>query len=401
MEIGCVKEPGIDGIDMKNHKIKKILFVSQEGGVNGSTTSLISLIKGIRQNQNVDIDITVATPWMPGKDQPAREAFDTEKIKHVEMLYRINYKSINKRNTLLEYMYDVWNFMAVGLMGCYIKRNKFDVICSNSVSVDVGARAAKLTKTRHVYYVREFMEEDHGLEFRNKRRMKKMLEFSDYIIFISKAIERKYMSQYMLKKTGQFYDDIEVKRYYVSNHDTFMKEKIFIVQVGVFSEGKGTLNSIQMMHMLHKAGIDMFHLEFVGDGDKYIEHRMREKIAKYELQNYITISPYEKDVITKLSNADILLMNSRCEGFGRVTVEGMLAGCLVLGRNNAGTAEIVRDKINGFMYRNEQDFVGLIEYIIFNRKKARMIAKCGQNWAVNEFSSGKCAQCFCQFVFDW
>lgn len=380
--------------------MKKILFVSHEAGVNGSTTSLVSLIKGIKQIRNDDVEITVLIPWMPMKFRHAKNTLEKNGIKCKEMLYRINYKPVNIGKNLKEYMYDILNCIAVVLMSFYVKRNRIDVVCSNSVSVDVGARAARLTRVKHVYYVREFMEEDHGLEFRNKRRMKKLLESSDYIVFISKVIAEKYSSIYKLKKTKQFYNDIDIKRYFIANRDILLNEKISVIQVGIYSEGKGTLNSIQMMHMLIKAGIDMFHLEFVGDGDERLKKQMKEMITKFELSDYISVSSYAEDIKTKLVGADILLMNSRWEGFGRVTVEGMLAGCLVLGRNSAGTAEIVQDGLTGLLFNNEQDFMRLSKYIIQNRGRVKMIAKNGQNWAVNEFSFGKCSQLFCDFVFE-
>lgn len=379
------------------NKTKKILFISHEFGVNGSSASLLSLIKGINKDKD-NIEMVVLLPWMPSKYKLAKKEFETNGIKCREFPYRINYKYTNQRKTIKECLYDILNYVGVWLIGIYIKKNKFDIICSNSSAVDVGARAARLTNTPHVYYIREFMEEDHGLEYRNKRRMRKLLESSEYIIFISKAIEKKYVSLYKLKNTKQFYNDFDISKYYIANHPILTAERINLIQVGMYSDGKGTLNSIELMHKLRDEGIEDFHLEFIGEGSQDYKTCMRQLIDEHQLHSHITISPYAKNIEEKMSNADILLMNSRAEGMGRVTIEGMLAGCLVLGRNEGGTAELLKHDVSGLLYNNEQEFVSIVRDIINDRSKGRKIAEFGQKWALKEFALGKAAENFCDFV---
>ena len=51
--------------------------------------------------------------------------------------------------------------------------------------------------------------------------------------------------------------------------------------------------------------------------------------------------------------SDIFLVTSKKEAFGLVTVEAMLSGCIVVGRASGGTAEIIDDGVNGFLYSPE------------------------------------------------
>lgn len=379
-------------------KTKKVLFISHEFAVNGSTASLLSLIKGINKSKD-NIETVVLLPWMPSKYKLAKEEFEENGIKCREFPYRINYKYTNQRKTIRECLYDVCNYVGVWLIVIYIKKNKYDFVCSNSSAVDVGARAARLTNTPHVYYIREFMEGEHGLEFRNKKRMKKLLESSEYIIFISKAIEKKYTSLYKLTNTKQFYDDCNIEKYYIPDHPILTNKKIHLVQIGGFTDGKGTLDSIQLMNELRKEQIDCFYLEFIGNGDDSYKARMRQLIDEHQLWDYVTISPYTNDIKNKLSTADILLMNSHAEGLGRVTVEGMIGGCLVLGRNDTGTAEIVQHGKTGFLYNDSKEFVHYIKKIRDDRDGCRKIAKHGQAWALEKFSGNKAAINFCDFIF--
>lgn len=378
-------------------KRKNILFVSHETEVNGSSLSLISLIKGLELIDN-SIEITILIPFTFGKDKQALKLAKENQINVKQALYRNNYKKVNGKQTFKCQVFDICNFFAVGRIGRYIKRKKFDIVCSNSSAVDVGARAAFWSKKPHIYYIREFMEEDHGIEYRNKDRMKKLLELSEYVIFISKSVEKKYKSLYQLKNTIQFYNGFIIENYKIYNHYILNKERIDLIQVGTFCDGKGTLNSIKLIFELIKKGILNVHLEFVGNGEESYIEAMNKLINKCNLENYITISPYTNNIKIKLSKADVLLMNSCSEGFGRVTVEGMLAGCLILGRDSAGTTEIVRHNINGLLYHDNKSFLECVDKILNSREYCRSIAQAGQKRACNEFDYYKVAQKFLKFI---
>ena len=137
-----------------------ILFVSHENTVNGSSVSLLSLIIGLKEIYGNKIKITVLIPTKLGKYNQAEEFFKENGIQCKKILYRNNYKNIEAKTSTLKHIHDFWNFMAVRVLFHYIKKSKFDFVCSNSSAVDVGARAALLLKKPHIYYIREFMEED-------------------------------------------------------------------------------------------------------------------------------------------------------------------------------------------------------------------------------------------------
>lgn len=378
--------------------MKKILFISHEYRVNGASMSLMNLIKGIQEIYFDSIEIIVLIPWGFGLYKQAENLFKSNGIKFRQMLYRGNYKFVGKKIKIIQRIHAVWNFIAVYRLSHLLTKEKIDIVCSNTSAVDVGARAALAANIKHAYYVREFMEEDHGLEYRNKKRMRRLLEISDYVVFISKAIEKKYKSQYSLKNAIQFFDGFIVGDYYVKNHNILMQSTIKLIQAGGFSDGKGTLKSIEMISLLKKAGIHNVLLEFIGNGKDEYKFKMTEMINKFELQNNVTILPYTTNIKEHLAGADILLMNSQAEGFGRVTVEGMMAGCLILGRNNAGTSELIVHEFNGFLFNDTQEFVNNMKYIAENREKCRTIALHAQEWAAGKFDCKITARKFINFI---
>lgn len=374
--------------------IRKILFVSHESGVNGATLSLISLIHGMKQIS--DITIEVAIPYK--KDSPARELLKKQQIKYKEFVYRRDYKNVLGKYTLKEHIYDVLNTIAARRMKYYMRKEKVDMVCSNSVGTDVGARAARMAKLPHIYYIREFMEEDHGFEFKNKERMKFLFEASDYVIFISKSIQEKYTKQYYLKKYTTFFNGFIIENYFIPDHRIMQKEIVKIIQVGTLSEGKGTRKSLEVIKELKDKGIKNFCVEFIGNGTAEYIAALQKYIQENNLESLVQLSGYCKQIKDKMMMSDVLLMNSRSEGFGRVTVEGMLGGLLVIGRNSAGTAEIIQNEKTGLLFNTDEELEQLLQQILNDQKRYCGIACQGQTWAVNTFGCKNVAKKFMDFI---
>ncbi len=376
----------------------KILFISHEFSVGGSTMSLLSLVQGIKRcNEYNDIEVGILIPYK--RHSGAKSLFCKNNINCRQMWYRRDCKKVAEKYSLKDCIFDILNIIAIFRIYFYIKREGYNIVCSNSTAVDVGARAAKLAGIRHVYYVREFMELDHAIEYRNKERMKKLLENSACVIFISKAIEQYYMAKYQLKCTAQFYNGFITQEYY-AEHEILNRKKIFLIQVGTFQDGKGTINTIQLLHHLNESDFTDWEMEFVGEGRKDYLNEMQNLITKYHLEQKITVNGFCTNIKEKLLKKDILIMNSKAEGFGRVTVEGMLTGCLVLGKNSGGTKEIITDKVNGVLFESEKDFVDAIEKVNDDRDTYRRIAKSGQEYADKQFNYTNTAQNFMKVLHE-
>ena len=77
------------------------------------------------------------------------------------------------------------------------------------------------------------------------------------------------------------------------------------------------------------------------------------KIAEEQkCDNAIIWEGYKENVAEYMKEATGLLVASRYEGFGRMTAEACFSGCIVIGRNNSGTKEII-NKTGGFLFDDE------------------------------------------------
>ena len=73
-------------------------------------------------------------------------------------------------------------------------------------------------------------------------------------------------------------------------------------------------------------------------------------------------------------------MSSKPEGFGIVYLEAMAAGCVTIGTEGQGIADIIEHGVNGFLVpADDADcIVRVIESCMADPQRAEQIAACGQ-----------------------
>ena len=86
---------------------------------------------------------------------------------------------------------------------------------------------------------------------------------------------------------------------------------------------------------------------------------------------------------------DITLVCSSNEAMGRVTPEAMLSHNLVIGANAGGTKYIIKDKVNGYLYKlyDSYDLACKIKYAIENVKISDSIVENGYKFAKKNFDN--------------
>lgn len=375
-----------------NVREMKVLFVSHESGKNGSSISMLTLVQILQDIYKWEIEVLLPYPSTMEKALKARD------IAYISLFYYPDFRTIGKKIKWKEIIKETVNFLAVQKLKRRLKEKKYDYIISNSSAVDIGARAAKELNIKHVYYIREFMEEDFGFEYRKKIRMKKLLETSTKVVFISQAIAKKYTLLYKLKSYKVIYNGVSKDDYYIERHEILEQSTLKMIQIGTLCEAKGTKESVEFIESARRI-VDC-HLTLVGNSSEDYLEDLNTYILQNSLESNVTIIPYMDNILTALEQADILLMNSRSEGFGRVTVEGMISGLLVVGRDAAGTSELISNQKNGLLFRDKQEFCDCIYDIAQNREKYKTIAKYGQQSACKNFQPINMAKEIVRYLDD-
>jgi glycosyltransferase involved in cell wall biosynthesis len=119
-----------------------------------------------------------------------------------------------------------------------------------------------------------------------------------------------------------------------------------IIYVGRFADYKGIPFLIDTFYQLIMDNYDA-RLYLVGDGDE--ESKIRKKVSALNLEKHVIFFGYQKNTLPYIKNADLLVVPSNAEAFGRVLLEAMNIGIPVIGTRAGGIPEIIEDGINGFL----------------------------------------------------
>lgn len=117
-------------------------------------------------------------------------------------------------------------------------------------------------------------------------------------------------------------------------------------------------------------------------------------IVCFRVKCYISFCGSTSNPQEYYKKADIVLMCSTSEAFGRVTVEGMLSGALVIGAKSAATLELIQHGTTGLLY-NSGSIEGLaaqILYAVEHPETAARIADSGQQFALQNLTAEKNAE---------
>jgi glycosyltransferase involved in cell wall biosynthesis len=93
--------------------------------------------------------------------------------------------------------------------------------------------------------------------------------------------------------------------------------------------------------------------------------------------------------------ADVVLICSRWEAFGRATVEAMLAGKPIIATaNSGGTAELLHDGETGLLYEagNHVELADRIQRLYQSPEERAKLGAAAQVWAAGRFTQQRYAR---------
>jgi len=130
-----------------------------------------------------------------------------------------------------------------------------------------------------------------------------------------------------------------------------------IAYLGGLVPHKGVHTAVESVARLLEIAPDLRpRLTVVGAGHSAYERRLHELASRLGVEDRVqfTGSVPNEQVPDVLADHDILVVPSVvAEGFGRVIVEGMAAGLVVVGTATGGSAEILVDGVNGLVFPPE------------------------------------------------
>lgn len=283
------------------------------------------------------------------------------------------------------------NRKAILEIEAFIVQHHVKLVHNNTSYTYVGAVAAKNQNIPFLWHIRENIYEQ-GFEFIDYEKSIEFINQSAKIIAVSNFVSKCYQG---LKTTNILicYDGVKVEDYYNDKKQLFKKDKIFITLVGSVAPVKNQRELIEAAYILKEKKIK-FIIQFVGNGDKNYIEELKRVIKEYRLENEIVFVGRTNNVSLFYQEADIIVVCSKAEAFGRTTVEAQLAGCLVIGADVGATPELIEDGKTGYLYKhgNIEDFAEKIVYALNKRKISKKIAVNGREHAYNLYTKERNAK---------
>lgn len=362
----------IDGYKMRN-----ILFIAHVTSLYGANRSMLDILRYIdREKFNVYV-------ILPSKGEVEKE------LRSLKVMYKVVNMCWTTHATNESFQRDkiYINIHAVKKICEYIHKWNIDIVHTNSSVINLGAIAARITHSRHIWHMRE-LPNQYDFTSDSKYLDKYLLRKSDRVICISKYVEKELFGKKKMKNTVRLYNAIDINKYSIEREEILQKDIVNIFVCGAIIEVKKQLIVVQAVKLLVDKGYHNIRLTIVGDGYEY-----REKIINYikknELNEYVRLEPFVADLSQYRKNADIAVMSSINEALGRVTIESMLSELVLIGADSGATSELIKDYYNGLKYQSEspKELAERIEYVLFHKDKIKKMIKNAKKFALKNFEA--------------
>lgn len=267
-----------------------------------------------------------------------------------------------------------------------------DVFLTNTMTIPWGAVAAALLGKPHVWFVREFGDEDHGLKFffpvSDIRRFIK--DSSNLVLTNSDAVRASLAGDSPGANIMTVYMDIEVPSTVAAADGAHYFQRSTATKLlilGGVVEGKGQEDAILAVAELTARGHDV-ELLIVGQREQGYFEKLQAIVDERGLGTHVRFENFQDDPYPVIAAADVVLVCSRKEAFGRTALEAMLLGKPVIASNAGGLPEIVSDGITGFLYRpgDVGELANKIQQLIADPELMQQMGKRGQEVARRRFT---------------
>ena len=366
-----------------------ILFCSSDNNAtSGAFLCMVKLCTLLKEKYNHNILVV-----LPVKGDGA-ELLKNNNIKYyvVRSFGWIYKKNTNTKKIFIEKIIKkTLNWFSINKISKIIKKNNIELVHINTTYSYVGAIAAKNNGIPYYWHIREYIK-DYLLW--SEKDTLDLMKGAKKVIAVSNRLYREYEDKIASDNVELIWDGIDAKEFYKSNHQILQNEtEIKLLMVGGFGENKGQKQLIEACAIMNEK-FKNYSLTFIGQTNNRYGEECEKRVDAYGLNNNIVFLGRQTNVSQYYNQSDIVFVCSESEAFGRVTVEGMLSGALVIGANTSATKELIKDGETGFLYEwnNYNSLANIIDYAINNIEKSKTIAKAGQTFAYNQLTAEKNAE---------
>ncbi|WP_168220043.1 MULTISPECIES: glycosyltransferase family 4 protein [unclassified Salinibacterium] len=245
------------------------------------------------------------------------------------------------------------DFAAVRALEQFISGFEPDLVITNTIVAPWAALAAKLSGVPHVWFPREYGD-GHEFQIPAEDVFEDIGTLSDLVVTNSRSL-RDFLSEWVeAEKLAVLYPRIDIAEGNPPNPqwpfpESAAERPLRLVCVGRIAKSKGQARAVRAV-----AGLKLLdvHVELVLVGSAADEDRreLETLVEASGVGDRVRLTGELEDPRPVVMAADLGLVVSDSEGFGRVTVEFMAAGKPVIGTATGATVELVDDGVTGALF---------------------------------------------------
>ena len=363
-----------------NTRLRALVIATDNHPSSGAFLSMATLCKLLIRDQNVEP--LVVLPRSGAGEKLLREM--SISYVHIRSFSWVRSLGQNRMRSIIEQMVKrPINALAIWRIRRLIQHWKPSVVHTNTIYSYVGIRAAQRAGIPHIWHIRELLEVGQGKTLWNTYRGEALIAQSDYVIAISDCVAREYARFVPPERLITILNGVDETIYHQKAKLVLESDVPKLFYGGGYDSTKGFDELITALEKLK--GLHSFELFLLGDVPSNIPNKLH---AARILENTHLLG-YRNDVPSLLNNMDISFCTSAFEAFGRKTVEGMMAGVLVIAADTGATLELVQHGKTGLLYRqgNADDLSKMMLESLNYPEKSRLIAQNGRQYALGHLTA--------------
>lgn len=297
--------------------MKNILFINHSNHLYGAETVLLAGIKALSTKENRN-NIYVLLP----KEENSQTFINALQTIKVTNYFSLPYKplGLSLRRSLLVLIFNVYSVIK---LIHFIKKNKIDILYSNTSITGIGIITAIVMKKQHIWHIHESAEWSDFFPDRKILYIYKylMTQKRNKTVFVSN-VQRKQWENF-IGKTIENYEIIynPIKKFSkIDNANRKFNDYLVYGYLGNLAKQKNIPALIDTFYELQKT-VPNCKLLIGGDGDQ--RNFIEQMIQGYSLEKSVTLLGHISDVSSFYSQIDVFVLPSLCDTWPLVTIEAM------------------------------------------------------------------------------
>ncbi len=326
----------------------RVLFVSPSGSLaGGASRSLVDLLEALVDDGRLDVVLAVPERG-PMSERAERAGIPVVLVPRAPWLSRA-FRGTSPSDLLRRARFAARIVRASSTLRHVIGGVGADVVVTNTVDGPAAALAARRARRPHIWWVREFGEADSRKRFLLGERASFHIvgRTSVRVVAVSAAVADHVQRFVDADRVVVIRPAIEV-----APGPALVApragEPLRLLLLGRVVPAKGHDVALDAVHLAHADGVAV-HLRVVGDADATFLDQLERRRAALGLDGVVEFAPWTS-ALAEIDAAHVVLMSSSREAFGRVTAEALERGRPVIGSRSGGTADMIRDGVNGLLF---------------------------------------------------